>query len=301
MNSAFNSEGLQYAWDSTSIKLAETCHYKYKLRMIDRWEPKRKSAHLLFGSWYASALERYYKYRAEAGPMDTSDRALLRTVHEALCDTWIDDKPWTSDHPAKTRENLIRSIIWYVDQFKDEATEVMRLADGKPAVEHSFTLPVDNGIVFAGHIDRLVTYAGDPYIMDQKTTGGAIGPWYFDNFTPDTQMSMYTFAGQMIYKMPVKGVILDVAQIAVGFSRFERGFAFRSEGQLHEWYDSTMRHIEEVQENTRRNHFPLRTTSCGLYGGCEFRAICSRSPEVREKFLEGDYQRGPQWNPLESR
>src|SRR5947207_12088278 len=107
-------DGTQFAWDSTSIKLAETCHYKYKLKMIDRWEPKRKSVHLLFGGWYASALERYYKYKAEGDP-----KALLRVVHEALCDTWIEGKPWSSDHPAKTRENLIRSIVWYVDQFEN--------------------------------------------------------------------------------------------------------------------------------------------------------------------------------------
>jgi hypothetical protein len=291
-------EGIQFAFDQTTLTLVETCHYKYKLRILDRWEPKHKSVHLLFGGWYASALERYYKFRAEG---DESNRALIRTVHQALCDTWIDGQPWISDHDTKTRENLIRSIVWYVDQFENEKIEIMRLVNGKPAVEYSFALPVDNDIVFAGHIDRLVNYAGDPYIMDQKTTKYTIGPRFFDDFTPNTQVSMYTFAGQMIYKMPVKGVIIDAAQIAVGFTRCERGFAFRSEGQLHEWYDSTMRHIEEVQENTLRNHFPLRTTSCGLYGGCEFRAICSRSPEVREKFLEGDYQRGEQWNPLKTR
>lgn len=327
-------DGLQFAWDSTSIKLAETCHYKYYLKMIEGWQPRRKSVHLLFGGWYATALEHYYKYRAGG---NTSNRALCQVVLEALVATWIIPKcdvchgrgsietanidwigkdcdkcsgtgklkdqgaPWVSDHPTKTRENLIRTIIWYVDQFENEAIEVVRLSDGRPAVEYSFALPVDNDIVFCGHIDRLVTYAGSYYISDQKTTGGTIGSYYFEGFTPDTQVSMYVFAGKMIYDLPVSGMIIDAAQIAVGFTRFERGYAFRSEGQLTEWYHNTLGHIAEIQEATRKGVFKQRDTSCGLYGGCEFRNICSRSPEVRGKFLEGDFERGPIWDPLKSR
>lgn len=292
-------DGLQYAFDSTSLKYIETCHRKYWYKMVQGWSKKHNSVHLLFGGWYATALEHYYKHRALG---DTSNAALCKVVREALEATWDPETgPWISDHNTKTRENLIRTIVWYVDQFENEKIEVVRLADGRPAVEHSFTLPVDDGILFAGHIDRLVNYADDLYVMDQKTTGSTLTPYYWDQFTPDTQVSMYTFAGKAIYNLPVRGMIIDAAQIAVGFSRFDRGFAFRSEGQLNEWYDSTMAHIRAIHESTARNFFPMNTTSCGNYGGCEFRGICSKSPEVRERFLEGDFTKGEPWNPLKSR
>lgn len=324
-------DGIQFAFDATTIKLVEECHYKYKLRILDKWIPKRRSVHLLFGGWFATALEHYYKFRAEG---IASNAALCAVVREALILTWEYDfaelsvgvvppddlpkietvdgkiqhaipgtgKPWESDHPVKTRENLIRTIIWYVDEFENDASvQVVRLADGRAAVEHSFALPVDNNLVFCGHIDRLVEYGGDKYVMDQKTSQNTIGPMFFNQFTPDTQISMYSFAGKVIYNTPVKGVIIDGVQIAVGFTRFLRGFAFRSASQLDEWYENTLRLIEEVQENTRRGHFPQRTTSCNLYGGCEFRSVCSRSPEVRKNFLEADFVQAPQWNPLEVR
>lgn len=293
-------DGKQFAWDSTSLKLVETCHYKYYLKMGEGWSNRRKSVHLLFGGWFADAREHYYKYRALGA---TSNEALCKVVREALIATWDDEKgvPWVSDHNTKTRENLIRTIVWYVDQFENDKIEVIKLADGKPAVELSFALPVDNGIIFCGHLDSLVNYSDDLYVMDQKTTQSTISSYWFDQFTPDTQMSMYTFAGKMIYKMPVKGVIIDGAQIAVGFTRFERGFAFRSEGQLNEWYDGAMAHIEAIHRSTKNNFFPMNTTSCGMFGGCEFRSICSRSPEVRERFLEGDFERTERWNPLKTR
>jgi len=327
MNKSFDPRGRQFAWDATSLASAEKCLRYYYYKHICGYYRPEKSFHLRFGSHYATALEHFYKYRALGSDIDT---ALEMVVLEAMTDTWDrpvcevcegkghtateeecsvclgtghigDGAPWQSPDPAKTRENLIRTIIWYVDQFAHEGTEVIILSDGRPAVEYSFSLSVDNGYVFSGHIDRLVTYAKDPYVMDQKTTGGAISQTYFNNYSPDIQMSMYTFAGKAIYNMPVRGVIIDAAQIAVGFTRFERGFTFRTESQLHEWYDEMMLLIERARKASEEQYFPMNRASCGNYGGCEFRGICSRSPEVRANFLAGDFKQGPTWDPLDRR
>lgn len=331
MNQSFDSSGVQFAWDSTSITLAETCLRKYQYKMIEGWQHPEKSVHLLFGGYYATALEHYYKHIALGA---TSDEALELVVEEALIATWnypcetcqgsgkIDFDhteqggtskclncdgptpaygPWLSNHNAKTRENLIRTIVWYVDQFENESIEVFKLSDGKPAVEYSFTLPVDDGLMFSGHLDRLVTYAGDQYVMDQKTTGSTISASYFDGFSPDVQMSMYTFAGQIIFNIPVKGVIIDAAQIAVGFTKFERGFTFRSNTQLEEWYETSMYTIRRAIAATKENFFPMDRTACGNYGGCEFRKVCARSPQVRDNFLRADFVKGETWDPLTRR
>jgi len=308
--SPFNEDGSQFAWDSTSLKLAETCLYKYYLKMHVGWQPERKSAHLIFGGIYAKALEDYHKAVAEG--IDR-EQAIRDVVHMALCDTWdyeLDEEgepipgtgaPWQSDHHLKTRGNLVRSIVWYFEQFRDDPCTTVILSSGKPAVEHSFKLPVDNGIVFSGHLDRLCEYSHSLYVQDQKSTGTTISGRFFDGFSPDTQMSMYTFAGKAIFNLPVKGVMIDAVQVAVGFSRYERGFTFRSEDQLEEWYEGAMNTIERAQKAAREQYFPMNPSSCGNFGGCEFRNICSRSPSVRKQFLIGDFVLGPIWNPLKSR
>lgn len=328
-NQSFDAAGLQYVWDSTSLKLADECMQKYYYKMIEGWDNPRKSHHLRFGIHYATALEHFHKHLADGMPRN---EAVAAVVYEALCDTWdrpvceickgdgttdeeqggtttclecggkgVLGQPWTSGDPNKNRENLIRSIIWYLDHFEEDPVSTVILADGKPAVEHSFTLPVDNGIYFAGHLDRLGEYSSKNYVTDNKTTGATLSSYYFNQFSPDMQMSMYTFAGKAIFGIPVSGVIIDAAQIAVGFTRFERGFTFRTEAQLNEWYDDTMYLIETARRLTAENHFPKKLTSCGNYGGCEFRAVCARSPEVRKNFLEADFKQGWVWDPLQRR
>lgn len=308
---SFDASGIQFGWDSTSIKSVEKCLRYYFYKHIEGWQPRRKSVHLLFGGWYASALESYHSYVAKG--MEPEE-AVLEVVHEALQETWtydLDEEgdpipgtggPWLSDHNTKTRENLIRTIVWYLDQFgDDDQCKTVILSNGEAAVEHSFQLDADNGIVLSGHMDRVVEYSGSIYVQDQKTTGSTISARFFDGFSPDTQMSLYTFAGRALFGIPVKGVMIDGAQIAVGFTRFERGFAFRDEGSLNEWYDEAMYSIERAQTATRERFFPKNPASCGNYGGCEFRAICSRAPSVREQFLKGEFEKQPRWDPLEAR
>ena len=340
------------------MKLAEDCLRKYQYKMIEGWQPRRKSVHLLFGGWYATALEHYHKHIALG---DKKDEALIKVVREALVSTWIykpcpvckgrgqveatpeqfalakksepgldwlmydcltcsftgiehddNDKPvgspWQSDHTSKTRENLIRTIIWYVDHFEDDPVTVFKRPDGTPAVEYSFSFEAadasedtPDGIVFSGHIDRLVEYSGSYYVMDQKTTGSTITPQFFDQFDPDSQMSLYTMAGKIIYDKPVRGVIIDAAQIAVGFSRFLRGFTFRDDAKINEWYDSAFYHIRAARQATHEGKFPMNPSSCGKYLGCEFRNVCSKSPHVREQFLIADFEKGETWNPLARR
>ena len=332
MNSSFDTAG-QYCWDSTSLTLATTCWRKYYYKLIEGWTPDSGSAHLRFGAHYATALEHYYKHLANGV---SPEESLILVIHEALVETWeheweefdmsIADEsghrvekqrrrvegtghPWESLHNLKTRGNLIRTIIWYFDHFAEDPTKVIQLANGKPGVEYTFKLPVDGDIIFSGHIDRLVSYSDNPYVMDQKTTGSTISQRFFADFDLSIQMSMYTFAGKVIYNMPVKGVIIDGAQIAVGFTRFERGITLRTEEQLNEWYQEMMDTVAEGRARYAKwqdsgdalRAFPRNLSACGNYGGCEFREICSKGQQFRDQFLRGSFTKGEPWDPMKAR
>lgn len=310
--SPFREDGTQFAWDNTSLKWSMTCLQQYKYKMIDRWEARAKSHHLLFGGWYASALEQFYKLLAEG--MDR-ELALETTILETLRATWeyaldAEGKPkvaanghligigWQSPVTDKTRENLIRSIIWYTEHFKDDSVKTVILPNGKPAVEYSFRMEIDYGNFLCGHIDRLCEFGDAYYMMDQKTTGHTITQYYFNQFDNDNQMSTYLFAGRAIYDAPVKGFIIDGAQVAVGFTRFERGYTYRTEDQLDEWYEDTLAHIEAAQQAVREQHFPKTLTACYT---CDFKNVCNKPPSMREKYLHGDFYQRKGWNPLEER
>jgi hypothetical protein len=330
------STNIQFATDSTSIGYLKTCARLYEYTILEGWRSRGESVHLKFGQLYHSALERYDHHRTR--PMDHED-SLHEVVHWALVNTWDPEeclecngggfigqgsvcgncvggkvdpgKPWLSDHHSKNRETLIRSIIWYLDQFKDDPAATLILANGKPAVELSFRMEMEWGpeysqefgpyptqpYLLCGHLDRVVEFGGQKYVMDRKTTGSSPSPHYFDGFAPDNQMSIYTLAARVQFSTPVAGVIIDAAQVAVGFTRFQRGFTYRTEAQLEEWLADFRFWTAQAEGFAEANHWPMNDRSCSMYGGCTFRKICSKSPEVRERFLESDFERRP-WNPL---
>ena len=305
-------DGLQFAWDGTSLELAQTCLRKYYYTMIRGIKPRRTSVHLIFGGIYATALEHFYKHRAEG--MSIND-ALREIVREAMIESWEHERTESGeriretgqaiyfDDPKKTRVNLIRTIIWYIEQFAEETEDGIKtyhLQSGKPAVELSFTLELDDELLYCGHLDRVVDYGGHLYVMDQKTTGGTVGTYFFDQFSPNNQMSGYSWAGQAILGSPVRGVIIDAAQIAVNFTRFERGITTRTKDQLEEWYESALWTIKLARQATALDQWPMNLSACGNYGGCPFRQLCSRSPSVRENYIKSDYNEH-NWDPLKAR
>jgi hypothetical protein len=295
---------IQYAWDSTSLGWLKECPRKYYYSMIVGWRPKTESVNLIFGSWYHQALELYDKARASG--ID-HEEALLDAVHFCLKATWINGRPWVSDHNSKTRETLIRSVVWYLDNFgANDPAKTVVLADGRPAVELSFKLNLDWGptpdqpYILCGHLDKLVEYASGIYDLDRKTTSTTLTPSYFDQFDPDNQMSLYSFASKVVFKTDLKGVIIDAAQIAVGFTRFARGFTYRTETQIEEWLRDSRYWFNVQAACAKEDYYPMNDKSCHKYGGCHFRGICSKSPEVRDAFLKSDFEIA-KWNPMEPR
>lgn len=311
----FLPSGEQFKWNSHSLSAWETCPQYYKYTIIDGWQKPGGNMHFTFGGIYAAAHQRYYLSRAEK---KSREESILDAVQLAMEQSWerydcpschngmTDDgetcihpgctagkvsRPWDSHDPKnlKTRFNLIRTLVWYFEDFPVDLPVLT--FNGAPAVELSFTLDVDGGNMLVGTLDRVVEYNGSQFVMDQKTTSTTISPRYFDQWKPNTQMSAYTFAGRAVFQEPIRGVIIDAVQIAVGFSRFARGLTMRTESELEEWYDTAMWNIEGAQRAVREQRFPQRATSCDRFGGCPFRPICSRAPEVRGNFLRSDFEK----------
>ena len=300
---------IQWAWDSTSLGLLKECPRKYYYTMVEGWKPKENGVHLFFGTVFHSGLEEYDKAKAlGASHEDAIDAALTHV----LAATWINGQPWASDpeaedfNPNKNRYTLVRSVLWYLFEYENDGAHTVILANGKPAVELSFRFETDyvgpdnQPFMLSGHLDRLVEFAGDTFVMDRKTTKSTISSYYFRQYSPDNQMSLYTLAGKVIYNIPVSGVIIDAAQIAVGFTSYARGITMRSNAQLEEWLDSTYEWFATAQRYAERGVWPMNEKSCSNYGECPFRKVCCNDPGVRQSFLETYFEKR-RWNPLQVR
>lgn len=294
--------GVQTAWDATSLDLAQTCMRKYYYANILGIKPKQKSVHLIFGGIYASALETFYKARAAGQSIDD---ALIEAIQLALIESWDSETnmPVLFEDSNKTRVALIRTIVWYIEQFGEEDQDgitTYHLQSGEAAVELSFRLDFATDILYCGHLDRVVEYGDDLYVMDQKTTKTTLSNYYFRGFDISNQMSGYTFAGKAVLHSPVSGVIIDAAQILVNSTHFDRGVTTRSKDQLEEWFESTVASIEQFQLMSERELFPMNPNSCGNYGGCPYRNLCAVSPKVRKNYIKSDFT-SHRWDPVKPR
>lgn len=310
INSAFSTglPGFQFAWDSVSRGAALKCWRYYQYTIIEGWQPKRMDGfppeaevHLTFGIWMHEGREHYYRSRTRG---EDHEMALDGALNYILCATWNKKlgRGWASDEPTKNRKTLVQTLVWYLDAWRDDPLETVILANGQPAVELSFRIDsglrvANEAILLCGHIDRQVTFGGNPYVSDLKTTKSDLGTWYFDTFKPDDQLTGYHFASQIGVGAPSKGIILDAIQVGVTFSRFQRAPITYTKEELEEWYRDFSVLVSTAEQHASEQYWPKNTKSCYR---CEFRGVCSKSPSVRPGLLSAQFTRRT-WDPLVAR
>ncbi len=324
---------IQYAWDSTSLGLIKTCPRLYQYTIIDGWESKDESIHLRFGIEYHAALEHFDRLLATG--IDRED-ALASTVRGALLRT----HDWNPDRESragkyKNRDSLISLLVDYIDHFNPDRAETYIKSDGTPAVELSFRFELDWGprtgqdtvwvaswesepkkttiigpappqpYLLCGHLDRVVSFNDQLLVMDRKTTTTTLGGYYFSKYEPHNQMTLYTLAGRMLLAAPIRGVIIDAAQILLEKpNAFARGFTYRTDDQLDEWMYDLQLTLTLAEQYALHNYWPMNDTACDRFGGCKFRSICSKDPSVRNAFLKSEFiklEPEDRWNPLKTR
>lgn len=315
---------IQYAYDSTSLGMLKTCPRLYQYTMIDGWASKDESVHLTFGIHYHSALQNYDIAKAAGASHDEA-------MHSAITQAMHDIEGWEVDRDSKAGkyknpETLISLVVDYLDHYEDDPAETYIKSDGTAAVELSFRFELDWGpeagkelvkegppydeyiarsYLLSGHLDRVINFNDNLFVLDHKTTTTTLSDYYFAQYEPNNQMTLYSLAGATVLDAPIKGVCISGAQIMLESpNRFVRRFTYRTPDQLDEWLLDLRFHLANAEHYATVEHWPMSDTSCDKFGGCKFRGVCSKSPQVREMFLKNDFVKlepKDRWNPLSAR
>ena len=302
---------VQYAWDSTSLGDFKRCPRFYQLHRKEGWTAKSESVDLRFGSEYHQALQEYDCSLANGVKHEDAIHDVIRELLIRTEDFRPD--PDTRAGKYKSRRNLVQLTVDYLDFFgPNDPAKTAMLESGRPAVELSFRFELDWGpsagnrpYILCGHIDRIVEFNDQLLATDRKTTTRTLGPYFFKQFEPNNQMTLYTLAGQIITGTPIKGVMIDAAQVLLEEpNRFVRGLTYRSPEQLEEWLNDLKITLKQAEACAEEGYWPMNDTACDKYGGCPFREVCSKSPSVRDMYLKSDFVQLPmedRWNPLKPR
>lgn len=294
----------QIWWDAHSMSQLKRCPRLYYYSIIRGLATKRMAATLRFGIIFHEAQETFYKAIARGEDEASAFRAVFILILQRVRE---EPEIFKDSDPVRTPATLLRAAIWHLDEFGlNDPAQTVILANGKPAVELSFKFPLelaspDGGpYMLCGHIDRLVTLGGDTYVEDYKTTKSALSSYYFDGWSPENQMSQYSYAGRVVFGTPTSGVIITGVQLGVTFSRSARGFAHRTPAQLDEWLEDYQRWLALAQGFAEAAYWPMNDKSCGMYGGCSMRSVCAKDPCVRESYLQTEFVTRT-WDPTQSR
>lgn len=324
-NSAFIGN-FQFAYDATSLDLFRTCPRKYQLTMLEGWHQKSQPPPLRWGIAYHTCMETWHKLLFLKPPTEQTDEHKTWCLHRVVRLAGLLGETLPPGDITRTKETLIRSVVWYLDQFWNDRTKTIILSDGKPAVEYSFMIPLTElewndsksgptkkvQIYYCGHIDRLISYARNNYPTDFKSTGYLLNAEFFEAFKPNGQMSGYNIAGHVLLKNEggVDGIVIDGIQLGVNFTRFQRTFISYTPEEIEEDIQDIKAWIGHVQKCAEENYWPKNPTSCGRFfktqereiinTGCHFREICSKPPHIRPTYLKGNFVKQT-WDPLKSR
>lgn len=321
---------IQFAWDSSSLGYLKTCPRLYQYIMIDGWQAKGDNIHLRFGGEFHSAIQDYEVAKAEGQPHETAIHTAIQKLLTRINDWDVDTTSRAGNY--KNHTTLLQLVIDYFDHYEDDPAKTFILENGKPAVELSFKFELDWGpkvvqiiddaekigihynpikddfmqpYLLCGHLDRVVTFGPDLFVLDHKTTTTTPSDYFFRGFNPSNQMTLYTLAGKVVLDAPIKGVIIEAAQICLETpNKFIRKPTHRTQDQLDEYIADLQYWLTLAESYAEAHYWPMNDTACSMYGGCKFQDVCAKSPQVREIYLKADFVRleeEDRWNPLKPR
>ncbi len=219
----------------------------------------------------------------------------------------ISSRKWLPNDPAKNRNTLIRSVVWYWETMSDDPNvglQPVSLPDGRPAVELSFCIPsgykasTGEDFLLCGHMDKVARLGIEHFVTDNKTTGKYLGQDYFSGFSPDVQVDLYDLVGSMMFPdLNIKGVLIEGMQVQVAGAEFSNWPCHRTEEQRKEFYAQLGYWFAKAEAMASGAPLVHNRGTCWL---CGFRGICAKPPATRTLYLPAHFKKS-HWNPLDAR
>lgn len=214
---------------------------------------------------------------------------------------------WLATDTSKDRFTALRLVAWYCFEEPDDYSTGLvpyKFPDGNPAVEVSFRLPLPyktpegENYILCGHLDKMASYEKDMFVADLKTTKKTLSKAYWGTFAPNIQMDVYDLASNIMFpELKMRGIVIEGAQTLVGGARFGKQVFYRTEAQREEVLNELGHWLKVAEGYAEEDYWPMNRSGCWL---CQFKGVCSKDPDQRERYLEADFK-VEHWNPLEER
>lgn len=263
--------------------------------------PSTVSIHLHFGGCFAKGCEEFRLAYYGADKPNDYDHALAVGA-EAILREWGEYE--NDDTGNKTLENCLLALDAYFTKFHPATDHIQpfRRANGEPAVEFTFALPVDEvlhpitgePLLYCGRFDLLGVFNGQLFVVDEKTTS-RLGASWINQWSMRGQFLGYVWAAQQ-FDLPVAGAI------ARGTSILKHDFGFAEsinpfpQWKIDRWRQQLAIDLQQAVDSWNRGVWSQNFgDTCGQYSGCSFKRLCETPDPQR---WVNTYYVERFWNPL---
>lgn len=295
--------------DNTVVSAYSECERKaYYSYWLHRKHKGLQRAPLSYGTSFHKGKEAYFK---SGGDMDL--------VAYAIHHSW-EDHGNPEDH--RTPERCVTAFHEWVERWGG-SFEAEQQGWGRtlgypeaPMIEIITELTWEGALhPYTVKIDRIFEHQGLIYVEDTKTSS-QLGPQFFKQFSPSSQMMGYAWVAGLLTGLPIAGVRVDAHGILKTQNKFERQTIPYNPDLLYEAmngnYNALVKRIDyscsllsedgslDETDPLLLEAFPHRFNACaGKYGQCKFADVCTMAPRLRQQVLDQDFIVEP-WNPLEA-
>lgn len=261
--------------NSSSVEIISTCKRKaqYALHMGLRKEDESDA--LTFGKAIHAGLEEFYK------SPDRNINAIIDAFANAASP--LAHLPQTD---KRSIDNGVKIMRNYFDVYKNDPW-VAYVDDKGPFIERSFEVPFMSDFIH-GTVDAVLrNVETDELVVCDHKTATSLSDLAM-RVNPNLQFSIYIWALQTM-NIPVKRMMVNGIQVAKTKSDLVRIFTGRDYTDFQEMFESVASAIESYDSSASSGRWPMSTSSCSHYGGCQYLDICSLNKNLRPAAIQQIY------------
>jgi len=314
-------------WDSTQLAQAKACQTSFFRNHVQHLNGE-ESTDLIAGAAFAEGIHTVRReFFTHGQPLKD---ALLSGI-EALYVSYGDHIPRFKENKSPLRMAL--ALESYFNEYDPEHDDFapVKLEGGNHAMEYNMLAPiVDLGgkvilhpelglpLLFNGRLDLLANYAGEYWMVDEKTTAGYFTENWVNSWNMRDQFTAYAWLGQQssipqlqqISKIMIRGISLpksrskdpntiDAFYADIGTIKHQTAPTYRTQFMIDNWHlgmANTIRQLTDAYSRWKVSGEPFHRfftkaggEHCVAYSRpCRFTESCMNPNE--EKYLEVEEQ-----------
>ena len=185
----------------------------------------------------------------------------------------LDEFPDIFENAPNTHNKnaLLRAIVWWHDLNLKDPLKIVHDANGEPVIERYFEFAHQYVYDYFGTADRVVSFAGENWVADSKTTGAYLTDNFLDKFELRLQSMLYVVAMKQHLDIPIAGFLIDAAHTLVNSTNFARRTYPYTDDQLRE----ALLTAGKIVNNIRTANFWRNTEACFSLGKCVYHDLCA--------------------------